>query len=211
MIKELISRYPALAVCEGEITAAAEMLVDCYKNGGKVLTLGNGGSAADALHIVGELMKCFVLDRRLDKDICDKLLEVGGEDGEMLVNNLEAPLPAISLLNETSLETAYANDVAPELAFAQQVLGLGNAGDVLIAISTSGNSRNAVLAAKVAKAKGVKVISMTGEGGGKLKNVSDVTIAVPDTETYRIQEFHLPIYHSLCLILEEEFYGDRDL
>lgn len=210
MIKELVSRYNALAVCESEITAAAEMLVDCYKNGGKVLTLGNGGSAADALHIVGELMKCFVLDRKLDKDICDKLMNVGGEDGEMLVNNLEAPLPAISLLNETSLETAYANDVAPELAFAQQVLGLGNAGDVLIAISTSGNSRNAVLAAKVASAKGVNVISMTGEGGGKLKEVSDVTIAVPDNETYRIQEFHLPIYHTLCLILEEEFYGDKE-
>lgn len=210
MIKELINRYSALAVCENEITAAAEMLVDCYKNGGKVLTLGNGGSAADALHIVGELMKCFVLDRHLDKDLCDKLLEFGGEDGEMLVNNLEAPLPAISLLNETSLETAYANDVAPELAFAQQVLGLGNAGDVLIAISTSGNSRNAVLAAKVARAKGVKVISMTGEGGGKLKGVSDVTVAVPDSETYRIQEFHLPIYHTLCLILEEEFFGDKE-
>ena len=210
MIKELISRYNALAVCENEITAAAEMLVNCYKNGGQVLTLGNGGRAADALHIVGELMKCFVLERRLDKDICDKLMSVGGEDGEMLVNNLEAPLPAISLLNETSLETAYANDVAPELAFAQQVLGLGNAGDVLIAISTSGNSRNAVLAAKVARAKGVNVISMTGESGGKMKEVSDVTIAVPDNETYRIQEFHLPIYHTLCLILEEEFYGDKE-
>ena len=209
MIKELINRYGALAVCASEITAAAEMLVDCYKNGGKVLTLGNGGSAADALHIVGELMKCFVLDRRLDKDLCEKLMECGGEDGEMLVNNLEAPLPAISLLNETSLETAYANDVAPELAFAQQVLGLGNKGDVLIAISTSGNSRNAVLAAKVARAKGVKVISMTGEGGGKLSDVSDVTIAVPDRETYRVQEFHLPVYHTLCLVLEEEFFGDR--
>ena len=209
MIKELVSRYGALAVCESEITAAAEMLCECYKNGGKVLTLGNGGSAADALHIVGELMKCFVLDRKLDSDIRAKLLSAGGEDGEMLANNLEAPLPAISLLNETSLETAYSNDVAPELCFAQQVLGLGNEGDVLIAISTSGNSKNAVLAAKVAAAKGVKVISMTGEGGGKLKAVSDVTIAVPDTETYRIQEFHLPVYHTLCLVLEEEFFGDR--
>ncbi len=210
MIKELICRYPSLAVCEGEITAAAEMLCDCYKNGGKVLTLGNGGSAADALHIVGELMKCFVLDRKLDKDICDRLMECGGEDGELLVNKLEAPLPAISLLNETSLETAYANDTAPELAFAQQVLGLGNKGDVLIAISTSGNSRNAVLAAKVARAKGVKVISMTGDGGGKLRYVSDVTVAVPDCETYRVQELHLPIYHALCLILEEEFFGDKE-
>ena len=209
MIKELISRYGALTVCEEEIVKAAEMLCECYKNSGKVLTLGNGGSAADALHIVGELMKCFVLDRKLDEDMRAKLLEVGGKDGEMLANNLEAPLPAISLLNETSLDTAYSNDACPELCFAQQVLGLGNAGDVLIAISTSGNSKNAVLAAKVAAAKGVKVISMTGEGGGKLKEVSHVTIAVPDTETYRIQEFHLPIYHTLCLVLEEEFFGDK--
>ena len=168
---------------------------------------GNGGSASDALHIVGELMKSFVLPRRLDEAACQAIKAVSGEDGDLLCQNLQGALPAIALVNETSLTTAYSNDVAPDMIFAQQVFGYGNAGDVLLGISTSGNSRNVVLAAKVARAKGVGVISLTGETGGALRALSDVTVAVPERETYRVQELHLPVYHALCLILEEEFFG----
>ena len=208
ILRKLCERYPALSVCIGEIKRAAETLCECYRKGGKLLVCGNGGSASDALHIVGELMKSFVLPRRLDGATCAAIKACAGEDGEVLCNDLQGALPAIALVNETALLTAYSNDVAPDTIFAQQVLGYGNEGDVLLGISTSGNSRNVILASEVARAKGLQVISLTGEGGGKLASLSNVTIAVPDRETYRVQELHLPVYHALCLILEEEFFGD---
>lgn len=208
--EELIDRYPSLSVCAEAIEDAASLLRVCYANGGKLLVCGNGGSASDALHIVGELMKAFVLPRQVSAEEAEALLAVGGEDGAYLCQNLQRALPAISLVSEAALTTAYANDVAPELAFAQQVFGHGQKGDAFLGITTSGNSKNVLLAAKVARAKGMCVIGLTGEGGGKLAELCDVCIAVPDRETYRIQELHLPIYHALCLYLESEFFGEGE-
>ena len=198
ILEELVRRYPQLAVCREEIAVAADRMTDCYRNGGKLLICGNGGSASDALHIVGELMKSFVLPRKLSEDDLKAFRASGARRPEYLHDNLQGALPAIALVSETSLQTAYANDVAPELAFAQQVWGLGNAGDVLLGITTSGNSENVVCAAEVARAKGMTVVALTGALGGKMKAVSDVTIAVPDTETYRIQELHLEIKKLLA-------------
>ena len=171
----------------------------CYRNGGKVLTCGNGGSAADAEHIVGELLKKFRKHRDIDSGVAARL-------PPELVAKLEGALPAVSLVSMSGILTAFANDVAWETAFAQQVYGLGNPGDVLIALSTSGNSANCVNAALVAKAKGMKVVSMTGEGGGKLGEVADVAIMVPESATFKIQELHLPVYHALCAELEETLF-----
>ena len=197
--KELYERYPQLKGCEGEIAKAFDLLLTCYKGGGKVLTCGNGGSAADAEHIVGELLKKFRKHCDIDSGIAAKL-------PPELVAKLEGALPAVSLVSMSGILTAFANDVAWETAFAQQVYGLGKPGDVLIALSTSGNSANCVNAALVAKAKGLKVISMTGVGGGKLSDLSDAVIKVPETETYKIQELHLPIYHALCAAIEEALF-----
>ena len=196
---ELYGRYPQLKGCEGEIAKAFDLLLTCYKNGGKVLTCGNGGSAADAEHIVGELLKKFRKHRDIDSGIAIKL-------PSELVAKLEGALPAVSLVSMSGILTAFANDVAWETTFAQQVYGLGNPGDVLIALSTSGNSANCVNAALVAKAKGLKVVSMTGEGGGKLAALADAAIRVPESETYKIQELHLPVYHALCAELEEQLF-----
>ena len=196
---ELYERYPQLKGCEGEIAKAFDLLLTCYKNGGKVLTCGNGGSAADAEHIVGELLKKFRKHRDIDSGIAAKL-------PPELVAKLEGALPAVSLVSMSGILTAFANDVAWETAFAQQVYGLGNPGDVLIALSTSGNSVNCVNAVLVAKAKGLKVISMTGEGGGKLAALADAAIRVPESETYKAQELHLPVYHALCAELEERLF-----
>ena len=196
---ELYERYPQLNGCESEIAKAFDLLLTCYKNGGKVLTCGNGGSAADAEHIVGELLKKFRKHRDIDSGIAAKL-------PPELVAKLEGALPAVSLVSMSGILTAFANDVAWETAFAQQVYGLGNPGDVLIALSTSGNSVNCVNAVLVAKAKGLKVISMTGEGGGKLAALADAAIRVPESETYKVQELHLPVYHALCAELEERLF-----
>ena len=196
---ELYVRYPQLKGCEGEIAKAFDLLLTCYKGGGKVLTCGNGGSAADAEHIVGELLKKFRKHRDIDSGIAEKL-------PPELVTKLEGALPAVSLVSMSGILTAFANDVAWETAFAQQVYGLGKPGDVLIALSTSGNSANCVNAALVAKARGLKVISMTGAGGGKLAALADAAIRVPETETYKIQELHLPVYHALCAELEETLF-----
>lgn len=196
IFEELYGRYPRLRGCEGEIEKALNLLLTCYKGGGKVLTCGNGGSAADAEHIVGELLKKFRRHRDVSPEIAAKLPpELGAR--------LEGALPAVSLVSMSGILTAFANDVAWETAFAQQVYGLGNPGDVLIALSTSGNSANCVNAALVAKAKGMKVVSMTGAGGGKLGDLADAAIRVPETETYKIQELHLPVYHALCAAIEE--------
>jgi D-sedoheptulose 7-phosphate isomerase len=170
------------------------------------MTCGNGGSAADALHIVGELMKAFVLPRALDGGDAESIREVS-PNADYLIQNLQGALPAISLVSETALGTAYANDVAPDLDFAQQVFGYGRPGDILFAISTSGNSKNVLYASEVARAKKVKVIALTGAGGGKLQDIADILIAVPETVTFKIQELHLPIYHAYCLAIENEFFG----
>lgn len=207
-LRELEQRYPALHACMPDVEKAAGLLVSCYENGGKVLVGGNGGSAADSLHIVGELMKGFVLPRALGQDIQEKLRSACPDMAQYCIENLQMALPAISLVSEAGLTTAYANDQAPDLAFAQQVLGHGKPGDIFWGISTSGNSANVVYAAGVARAKGMKVLGLAGETGGKLAALCDVCIRVPSRETFRIQEYHLPIYHALCLCVEEEFFGE---
>lgn len=203
IIDELYARYPQLRGCADEIAAAMEALLACYRNGGKVLTCGNGGSAADAEHIVGELMKKFRRPRAIDADIVAKL-------PAELAAKLEGALPAVSLVSMSGILTAFANDVAWETAFAQQVYGLGQRGDVLIALSTSGNSANCVNAALVARAKGMKVVALTGADGGKLAELADAAIRVQETETYKVQELHLPIYHALCAALEAELFREED-
>lgn len=206
-LERLVERCPELSVCSQELKAAAETVISSYRNGGKLLVCGNGGSAADSLHIVGELMKGFVLPRRLGADMQDKLRRACPEMAEYCIAHLQGALPAISLIGETGLTTAYANDAAPDLAFAQQVLGQGREGDVLLAISTSGNSANVLYAVGVARAMGLRTIGLSGKTGGKLAGACDVCIRVPSAETFRIQEYHLPVYHALCLCVEEEFFG----
>ncbi len=207
-IELLIKRYETLKPIKNEIIKAYEIIKESYKNGGKLLACGNGGSAADSEHIVGELMKCFKKKRELDNDLKEKLKKVDPVVGAYLSSNLDKPLEAIALTGEISLNTAIINDLdnGGELCFASQVLGYGKKGDVLFAISTSGNSKNIYNACVVAKAKGLKIIGLTGKTGGILKNISDVAIVVPENETYMIQELHLPIYHTLCLMLEDEFF-----
>ena len=207
-IDELLERYPALEVCREILNAATEKICASFKSGGKLMTCGNGGSAADAQHIVGELMKGFVLPREIDSDFIRRAEKFFPDDVNYFRENLQGALPAISLVGETALNTAFANDKAPDLAFAQQVFGLGKRGDVLLAISTSGNSDNVVYAVEVAKILGVTTISLTGRRGGKLKHISDVTICAPSDETFKIQELHLPIYHALCIAAENEFFGE---
>ena len=206
MLNELIKRYPVLESIRDEIESAYKTLVECYENDGKVLIVGNGGSAADAEHIVGELMKGFVKDRPVSEEMCEALRSVDPERAEGLIRNLQEGLQAICLNAHTSLNTAFANDKDPVMCYAQQVNGYGKPGDVFMGISTSGNAENVMYAAVTAKAKGMKVIALTGKDGGKLAKISDVSIIVPEQETYMIQEYHLPIYHALCLMLEERFY-----
>jgi len=204
----MLTRHPALQVCAGELRRAIEMLCASYAHGGKVLTCGNGGSAADAEHIVGELMKGFLCKRALPAEEQAELMRQG-EAGAYLAQHLQAPLPAISLVSSVSLATAFANDVAPELTFAQQVYGLGAPGDVLIGISTSGTSKNIVYAVLAAKARGVHTIGLTGGTGGALKALCDITICAPSSCTPDIQEYHLPLYHCLCEEVEAHFFHDR--
>ncbi len=206
ILKDLSLRYPALKESEKDIITAAEIIAETYKNGGKMLLCGNGGSASDCLHIVGELMKEFAIKRPLSEEMKNALKEAG-DDG-YIAQNLQKALPAVSLVGTTALESAYANDAAPDLGFAQQVLGLGTAGDVLIGITTSGNSKNVIYAVKTAKAKGIKTVALTGGTGGKIKDIADCAVVVPAKETYKIQEYHLPVYHTLCLALENEFFGE---
>lgn len=205
----LIERYPKLAVCKEDIKKAYELLETAYSNGRKLLVCGNGGSASDSEHIVGELMKEFKLKRKVYSDQAAALKEIDPELGQVLADNLQGALPAISLTGHSSLQTAYMNDAIPELVFAQQVNGYGKAGDVFLGISTSGNSKNVLYAAVNAKAKGLKVIGLTGAKENKLMKYADVCIRVPETETYKIQELHLPVYHCLCLMLEEKFFGEK--
>lgn len=203
----LLERYPQLSAAKDDIIAAYKILENCYQNGGKLLIAGNGGSAADAEHIVGELMKGFKLPRKPDADFAGKLIAADNELGRVLAENLQGALPAIALDGHSALSTAYMNDCEPLLCFAQQVNGYGRPGDVFLGISTSGNSKNVLYAATVAKAKGMKVIGLTGANDSKLSAAADVTVKVPQTETYMIQELHLPVYHCLCLMLEDKFFG----
>ena len=203
----LMERYPSLESAMNDIVAAYLLLEESYKNGGKLLVAGNGGSAADAEHIVGELMKGFKLPRKPEADFAEKLVEENQELGSVLAENLQGALPAIALDGHPALSTAYMNDCEPLLCFAQQVNGYGKSGDVFLGISTSGNSKNVLYAATTAHAKGMKVIGLTGAKDSKLKDMSDVCIKAPQTETYMIQELHLPIYHCLCLMLEDNFFA----
>lgn len=205
-IELLVERYPSLAPIKDDIVAAYLLLAESYQNGGKLLIAGNGGSAADAEHMVGELMKSFKLRRKVENDFSQKLIAEDQELGKVLAENLQGALPAIALDGHLSLSTAYMNDCEPLLCFAQQVNGFGRPGDVFVGISTSGNSKNVLYAAVAARAKGMKVLGLTGANDSKLKELSDVCIQVPQTETYMVQELHLPIYHCLCLMLEDKFF-----
>lgn len=205
-ITNLVERYPKLKTCADDIFSAYELLKTVYLQHHKLLLAGNGGSAADAQHIAGELMKSFKLKRPLPDSLARKLTHIDPEKGSYLAKTLEMPLTAIPLLGSDALSTAYLNDVGGSGFFAQQLLGLGNAGDVFLGISTSGNSEDVLYAAVLAKAMDMKVIALTGDNGGKLKQLADVAVCVPETETFMIQELHLPVYHCLCLMLENYFF-----
>lgn len=209
-ISELIERYPALEVCRKDLMTAVEKICEGFRGRNKLITCGNGGSAADAQHIVGELMKGFLLPRKIDEfnpKFLERAEELFPSDVNYFKANLQCALPAVSLVGELALNTAYANDNAPDLSFAQQIFGIGRQGDVLLAISTSGQSENVIYAVEVAKIMGITSIAMTGRHGGRLKHVSDFSICVPADSSYTIQEFHLPIYHMICLAAENEFFG----
>lgn len=206
-LENLVERYPMLEICVKDIQDAFFILVECYKCDGKLLIAGNGGSAADSEHIAGELMKRFKNPRPVPKAFAEKLIEIDSERGTNLATNLEQGLMAIPLVAHEALTTAYINDVDGLGVFAQQLYGFGRRGDVFLGISTSGNSKNVMSATVVARALGIKVIGLTGKDGGELAKVSDVAIKVPSTETYMIQELHMPVYHCLCLMLEDYFFG----
>lgn len=203
----LVARYPALAACEADIEAAYEIMEASYAQGGKLLIAGNGGSAADAEHITGELMKGFRKPRKVNGEYAKRLIAADRELGHILAENLQGALPSIALDGHPALSTAYINDCEPLLCFAQQVNGYGREGDVFLGITTSGNSRNILYAATVARARGMRIIGLTGAKESKLSRMADVCIRVPQTETYMVQEYHLPVYHCLCLMLEERFFG----
>ena len=206
-LDELIIRYPRLVPCREDIKAAYTLLEDCYERDGKLLIAGNGGSAADSEHIAGELMKRFKITRTVPPEFAEKLRSIDVNRGENLAKNLERGLMAIPLVAHEAMTTAYINDVDGLGVFAQQLYGFGREGDVFLGISTSGNSKNVMSATVVARALNIKVIGLTGKTGGELAKVADVCIRVPETETYKIQELHLPVYHSLCLMLEDRFFG----
>lgn len=207
-INELVSRYPLLSECAGQIELAVKIIIDSYKNKGTLYTCGNGGSAADADHIVGELMKGFLKRRPLNEKMRRAIAVADPENADFLADNLQYGLPAISLHSQSALLTAFANDVDASMMFAQTLFALGKPGDTLIAISTSGNSANVVNAAKIAKSIGVHVIGLTGEKNCLLDKYSDCVIHVGAIETYRVQELHLPVYHWLCAKVEDEFFAE---
>jgi phosphoheptose isomerase len=207
MLDNLIKNYPVLESCRKDISAAFELLKSAYEHKGIILVCGNGGSAADAEHMVGELMKTFNLERPLPEDLQHNFIQKFGNEGTYLATKLQSSLKAISLVSQTSLITAIGNDVSPDLIFAQQIIGYGKPSDILFAISTSGNSKNILNAVYTANVLGLKVIGLTGRTGGKMKNHCDVAICVPAEETPRIQELHMPVYHTLCAMLEKYFFG----
>lgn len=205
-LERLLKKYPELSECLNSIEAAYETIKQSYEQGGKLLICGNGGSAADCEHIVGELMKGFLLRRPVPDSFANTLSEKFPEDADYLTGNLQGALPAISLVSHSALMTAFSNDVAPDLVFAQQVYGYGKPEDVLLGISTSGNSKNILYALEVANALGMKTIGLTGKDGGAMKEICSTSVVVPWENTPDIQERHLPIYHALCIMLEEAFF-----
>ena len=205
-LQQLTNRYPQLELISCEINAALTIISDSFSSGGKLLIAGNGGSAADAEHIVGELMKNFCKKRQLPNSFAGKLKEIDSEIASYLVPRLEPGLPAIALSCHASLNTAVTNDIGGDMIFAQQVYGYGKENDVFLGISTSGNSKNILYAAATARAKNMKVIALSGGTGGNLRHFANVSIIVPETEIYAIQELHLPVYHCLCKMLEEHFF-----
>ena len=207
-LSSLLARYPTLAVCEKQLDAAFDLLAAAYKNGNKLLVCGNGGSAADSEHIVAELMKGFLKRRPISAADAAKLSESGGAPGETIATRLQGTLAAISLPSQMSLLTATANDGDFDMVFAQQVYGLGKSGDVLLAISTSGRSKNICNAVIVAKAFGLKSIALTGKSGGDLAPLADIAIKVPSDNVAEIQELHLPVYHWLSTELEATFFSE---
>lgn len=208
-IKELIERYPVLSACEKDIENAYQIMVASFKNHGKLLIAGNGGSCADAQHIAGELMKGFKSNRKLTENQVNSFELISPEYGKIISEKLQQGLPCIALTDHQALNTAFINDVQDGglYTYAQQLNSLGDSKDIFLGISTSGNSKNVLYAAITAKSKGLKVIGLTGIGGGELVNIADVTIRVPVKETFMVQELHLPIYHCLCLMLENEFFN----
>ena len=207
ILDNLIIRYPGLDSSYNNIWNSYKILEKAYAKGRKLLVAGNGGSAADSEHIVGELMKGFVKSRKLEKEIQGRLKAVDEKLGEVLAESLQGALPAIAVTGHVGLSTAYLNDCNPLLSFAQQVNGFGKEEDVFLGISTSGNSENILYALVTAKAKGMKTIGLSGRDGGRMREFCDEIIIVPEKETFKIQELHLPIYHALCLMLEERFFG----
>ena len=211
LLDALAGRYPALAACRDDIAAACDTLIGAYEEGHKLLLCGNGGSAADCEHIAGELLKGFERRRPLSEEVRGRLAAQGRE-GELLAEKLQQALPALSLCGHPSLATAFANDVDPALVFAQLVAALGSAGDVLLAISTSGAAENVMQAARTARALGLGTIGLSGMGGGGLAALCDVLIDVPGESTPEVQELHVPVYHHLCRAVEAHFFSDqRDL
>jgi D-sedoheptulose 7-phosphate isomerase len=196
-IQQLADRYPKLALIQNDIQQACDLMIESFAAGGKLLIAGNGGSAADAEHIVGELMKGFVKERKSPAGFFTALKNIDPESADYLYNHIQCGLPAIALNVHTALNTACINDIDGNIIYAQQVYGYGNRGDVFLGISTSGNSKDILYAAISAKAKGLKTIALSGSSGGSLIKYSDVSLIVPETETYKIQDLHLPVYHAL--------------
>ncbi|MBD3239211.1 MAG: SIS domain-containing protein [Chitinivibrionales bacterium] len=205
---ELYRRFPAVEPCRESVAEACAALIECFSNQGMVLACGNGGSAADAEHLVGELMNRYLLRRPIPQTDADKLRAMAGDDAESLITLLQRGAPAISLVSQSALSTAIANDASPEMVFAQQVYGYGRPGDVLIAFSTSGNSGNVVQAVHVARAKGMRTIGLTGRSGGRLAQLCDTIVCAPADRAFEVQELHLPIYHTLCAVVENELFGE---
>lgn len=206
-MNDIFDRYPELSVCEADMKKAVEMMCETYYNGGKILVCGNGGSCADSEHIVGELMKSFTLARKIPEGDKNKLVSLLGEDeADLFSNNLQRGIPAFSLCSQSGVMTAYNNDVNPDMVYAQLLYACGKKEDLLIGISTSGNSKNVVNAVKTAKAFGIKSLCLTGSKDCVLDDFADCIIKVPETETYKIQELHLPVYHYLCLETEKKLF-----
>lgn len=202
-------RYPVLAPMKEQIAAFFDVIRESYENGGKLIIGGNGGSCSDAEHIVGELMKGFKMLRPLDADMQEKLCAVDPQLGADLAAKLQGGLPAVALSSHPALSSAFLNDVNGDMMYAQQLNSLGKPGDVFMAITTSGTAMNLRYAAVVAKAKGMKVLALTGKTGGAFNELADINLVMPCNETYQIQELHLPVYHCLCLLLEDHFFGSK--
>jgi len=210
IIDELINRYERLAPLKFRIAGAADALIHSYERGCKLLICGNGGSSADSGHFVGEMMKSFTIKRPLDKSFKERLRNISAERGHLLAEKLQQGLPAISLSAHNDLLTAIINDIDGNLIFAQQVTGYGNPGDVLLGISSSGNSQDVIDAMITARAKGILTIGMTGESGGKMKEFCDILLDVPEKKTHLVQELQLPVYHTICMIVENHFFGNKE-